>query len=1571
MVLFHGRRGALDWARVLEFDCERVEEHIDLDAVGASLDPIYDALAHASISLDDPQATRDNLVKLFRVAQSLLQYKHALFQETDAEAERLDLEVRTLEASGAGVDPTYRSLRDESALLSRHLREAQQCADRAERALEQEKARSDATEMDAQAHRARAQQLAQQLERASADAKDVSLQVQAHRDAVARARVDEGELRQAIREKNAEVNRLLNEVNVVQARNAELEREVESMGQELEAAVGELESKTRDQHDTHAALLSADTALDTLRAERDALKARAEDLEGVLREKGLKVETELEEIGGELMEYKHKVSASRLELSNRETRITVLQAEIADLRAQLEAKEWDRLQRDVMERDETIKTLRAQVERAERDFEVLAEEWESAEGKLKDAEGRLSMVSPDRSALHLRAATKLRERVKLLQQRRRADTARIADLEDRLASMEGELAQTRARCERVESGTYGMPEARKEIRELEVHKALRDKDIARLATEANAYRTKAEDLAEECDALRARLGLPEVDKAFADGTRMARYAELEELRMVNVTLRKEVDALEEERIKLKSQLRVRAVEVAGRAAEAGLSGEEMMEVEEYAESLRRGEVTSGHATSSRSDRPTDRPHIENQQLDRLAYQLERAALDLQEERDARRAAEETLFRRSEEHRLAGEALRELGKTFVEGRERGVEGVDVVERLVALLDRDRENGFGVVNGRTGGESAGDSVAATELLRVNRVLRDEVQQLKKSLEDTALERSKMEKRLTELGKELESSRLEARRPRKKVEEMAVELSVGSLYDVAELVDQLVTALREIEEKDKDHRRLGPTLKGHFEQLATMCHQLRLLYKDFQVKQSEWDAKNKNLASKLAEANDALEASRVKIIELERTMNALADSTSDNAKSRFSELARRNAVLAVSEQGVTRRCKALEAELVLVDADRKRLREDMSAVEVAARQTIGRMERKRKEMAFRIDQLEQEIKDSIKMDDYLAMRSKTESLEQKYKNMLERETQWIADNNRLDVAGLDIGKAILMKAELTQAIRDCADAERRLEDLSAVLEGTSTDNAKAMTPADLQRRVALLSAQLESNKACLERAERKVQTARDAEEQVRKRLEEVESKLFELVKERSEKDEAFKALQEQVETCVKRSDHEEIITHLAEARSRIIGLESDVSHYKDTVAIAAMQTTDFQHFHSINVTELELLRGAVRELQMEGDEKLIIGNLHQKIVSLQSSEVTLQKKLKEENERNLKLAKRVAEREFAQSQESQTKTAAELKIATATITSLEEKLAMLEADFEIKQIEWARAEFDLEKDTVNVNEERGVHRGVSFDDMVSTDTRVSTEGHLEAFDQRLASKDRLLKDMETKIAMLETTIRDIRAQPQSDDITKSAQISKVAAPTREEDSTSEVAQLTIDALQRQLDQKEEMLKKYQDMLTTQNNSWEQQKELDQMEIRRLSTLVTDLNQRALSHLQSRPEDSTKKIEREASTLEQELRTLESILESREREVETMSEKCKKLEEEVAAQKLTLDELLRKNLEKDLQDEGERKRLNLRIVGLESDLLVARNDAKRSPAKSNVELVKHLKMELAKKTAVEGKFL
>ena len=134
-----------------------------------------------------------------------------------------------------------------------------------------------------------------------------------------------------------------------------------------------------------------------------------------------------------------------------------------------------------------------------------------------------------------------------------------------------------------EVGVYGLREA---VQEVERHKtvvAARDAEIKRLIQERNRREEQLEDLKEETKWLRSRLpaGAASEDAMMdLSKLRLKSQVEVEQLKAQVLQYEEEVGSLESERLKLKKELRVKALRRGERAAHLEMSVEKLQALEE-------------------------------------------------------------------------------------------------------------------------------------------------------------------------------------------------------------------------------------------------------------------------------------------------------------------------------------------------------------------------------------------------------------------------------------------------------------------------------------------------------------------------------------------------------------------------------------------------------------------------------------------------------------------------------------------------------------------------------------------------------------------------------------------------------------------------------------------------------------------------------------------------------------------------------------------------------------------------------------------------------------------------------
>ncbi|XP_021339748.1 centrosomal protein of 290 kDa-like, partial [Mizuhopecten yessoensis] len=147
-------------------------------------------------------------------------------------------------------------------------------------------------------------------------------------------------------------------------------------------------------------------------------------------------------------------------------------------------------------------------------------------------------------------------------------------------------------------GEYGLAEAVAEIKEGNNQIKVRDRQIEELTQYINKVEMKINDMEEENEDLRYRLGLDPREPLDLTQFRKNKATRKEEEKALNFILQREVEKLEDERVVLKKKIRKLAQQTGQRAVALGLTAEDMMAVADFQEELKATRVKNAEATST-------------------------------------------------------------------------------------------------------------------------------------------------------------------------------------------------------------------------------------------------------------------------------------------------------------------------------------------------------------------------------------------------------------------------------------------------------------------------------------------------------------------------------------------------------------------------------------------------------------------------------------------------------------------------------------------------------------------------------------------------------------------------------------------------------------------------------------------------------------------------------------------------------------------------------------------------------------------------------------------------------------
>eukprot|EP00798_Chlamydomonas_sp_ICE-L_P007852 gene7852-1058_t len=188
--------------------------------------------------------------------------------------------------------------------------------------------------------------------------------------------------------------------------------------------------------------------------------------------------------------------------------------------------------------------------------------------------------------------TRLQRKVEFLQERLDDERNGNEDLRSNQADLEEDLMGQRIRNRQgsvdYEQGVYGLPQAVEEIHALKDALHKEEGRVRNLVQQINKLSVKVEDLSDENTTLRRKAGVEEGAVVDIKDVRMQKEAQIAQLRSLNALLERQVADLEEERRKLRMELKFRAKYHGQHALEMGLSPNQLLLVEEFVDEIKHG-----------------------------------------------------------------------------------------------------------------------------------------------------------------------------------------------------------------------------------------------------------------------------------------------------------------------------------------------------------------------------------------------------------------------------------------------------------------------------------------------------------------------------------------------------------------------------------------------------------------------------------------------------------------------------------------------------------------------------------------------------------------------------------------------------------------------------------------------------------------------------------------------------------------------------------------------------------------------------------------------------------------------
>jgi centrosomal protein CEP290 len=391
---------------------------------------------------------------------------------------------------------------------------------------------------------------------------------------------------------------------------------------------------------------------------------------------------------------------------------------------------------------------------------------------------------------------------------------------------------------------------------------------------------------------------------------------------------------------------------------------------------------------------------------------------------------------------------------------------------------------------------------------------------------------------------------------------------------------------------------------------------------------------------------------------TWTSTMGSDPNELSKRVSEVARRNVVLKVNQETLTRRYAILCEERDLLKKENGRCRADVGAMERAVIGRVSYLQVFKEAAEHRIAQLQDQLLHAVTKDEYEKEVRRANQLALKLRAMLEKESraveQAVASENlhhqnhllgtenqqlrkRVEFAEANAARAKASLGKLgegapapgtaaTPAAAAAGGAGGAAARGAAAATTTTTHDAVSGIVGDLQ---ALELVNLRQQNELLE-----VQLDREMtfSAELKQRNCEVQAGFNKATELQLGLQQAELELKEQLADCVHRAVYDEQREALAATRERVAELEAQVGTLRETAATASRQTRELQALQKAQLRESTSMRERLLDMEVDTDERTTIGKLHRIILGLQTSENDAVRRIEEERQQRLETAARL---------------------------------------------------------------------------------------------------------------------------------------------------------------------------------------------------------------------------------------------------------------------------------------------------------------------------------------------------
>ncbi|XP_035801030.2 centrosomal protein of 290 kDa isoform X8 [Amphiprion ocellaris] len=1200
---------ALDWDKASRIDPDAIIHHQKKE-----LDDVFNMILSADVWGVKDKAPED-IIHILRVSQALLKINNqeldgalVLLKESEmrhsktekelhAKLARLEQDHKVLLQPGTGPDTRF--LRDEIRQLENQLEQRENELTQLKKEMGKEKKTNKELVVRAEEAEDEVKRLKRELKKLKKKNEQLQQDVDFYRGELEQkepvpSRDENAEAQRKLTSANRQLHQYLDDLQQAEEENLHLKTQNEQMQKSLEESVKEMEKMTDEYNKMKIVVQQTDSIMDQLRKERDHAKLQVRELTD-------KIHSMTEENDPIMAAVNAKVEEWKRVLSGKDDEILVYQQMIRDLREKLRSAQLDldksniiALQQAVQERDNQIKMLSEQVEQYTGEMEkhtLLIEELKTSTTKERGLPATTQHKKMEELKSKLEAA-----------ETRAMEAEHIVKLAEAHAEEKDKaLIEASNRLSQYESGIYGLEAAIVDIKECKNQIRVRDQEAETMIKDINQLEMRINDLMDENEDFREKLGLEPKQEVDLTEFRRARELRQRQYKAENQVLTKEIERLEEERLELKKQVRRMVKE---RAVPAGGPQSSLLLEEDVRPSRAAQQPLKQSSTYIDEEIKRKNEYLEKE-LSKKERELElhkaQFQIKLEELSRVKRDLETTLKDVLQAMRMNKET------TSCDS----VISIPSLERLANDVD---------VNNKSGPESAPQLKSQVhQLVGRNEELRQELKLAREEATSSFSQLARAKEKVSQLESQLKLFRKSGSSGAVLRHLTLPEgLEPSSAEVISSLNEYAVQLLQEMTNKDEKTKKLMQTLEEHKERFAVISHQQGLLYKEYLSEKAEWQKEKETFTEMKNKLEEQKQVDDVKIQEFNELLDTLQKDP-EEIRRQLSEAFRKLTVLKVNEKKLTRRCTTLLEQEQHLYKENNKLRDDSSHMQTSVTQRIGYLQRYKEMAAYKIAALQKALDDSVPSADLERANKQYTELTVKYRDMLQRDSRLIqrtTNLEHLESENESLREQIsVMKKELEITKEKLNTLEQALENINSTGEQYGMDKADKGSvnneTVSIARRITTLEMKELNERQRAEHAHKMYEHTRNSLRQVEERNLELESKFAELTKMNVEAQRVERELRDELADSISKAVSDADRAKIAELEKAEAELRIEVSKLQEVSDVATAQVSALQARQKSKEKEVEALRRQILDYQSQSDEKALIAKLHQHIVTLQLSE------------------------------------------------------------------------------------------------------------------------------------------------------------------------------------------------------------------------------------------------------------------------------------------------------------------------------------------------------------------------